>query len=148
MCHGQKINQGPSLGDKCPEEVSLSVLGRGSPCSLLSHHFLLDTNRASAPGHPTPPGAHDHLLATAPLLCAASSQMCTTATPRSLPPPRPETREVGKGKVSPALRRNARVCQKTKPVPFATHQLLLPQKRGEEGGRERGGHFVTRKEKP
>lgn len=42
---------------------------------------------------------------------------------------------MGKGKVSPALHRNVRVCQKTKPVPFATHQLLLPQKRGEgEGG--------------
>lgn len=66
----------------------------------------------------------------------------------SLPPPHPERREVGKGKVSPALCRNVQVCQKTKPVPFATHQLLLPQKRGEEGGRERGGHFVTRKEKP
>lgn len=147
MCRDHKINQGPSLGDKCPEEASLSVLGWGRPCTLLSHHFLLDTNLAGAPGHPTPPGAHGHLLAAAPLLCAASSPNVHRSN-SSLPSPRPETREVGKGKVSPALRRNAQVCQKTKPVPFATHQLLLPQKQGEEGGRERGGHFVTRKEKP
>lgn len=151
-------------------------LGRGSPCALLygiaasgiaffpsAFNWLLDTSlpRHSGPSHPLP-SAHHHLLAAtphSPALIPRPPRLHNPFVPfyplgrnsvacPSLPPPGPERRELGKGKVSPALCRNVQVCQKTKPVPFATHQLLLPQKRGEEGGREHGGHFVTRKEKP
>ena len=157
--------------DKGKEKVSLLDLGRGSPCTLLYGiaasciaFFLHSSTQASPafraipppPQHPSPSAHHNPTQPGPDPSSTAAPQPFVPFYPLgrnsdacpSLPPPCPERREVGKGKVSPALCRNVQVCQKTKPVPFATHQLLLPQKRGEEGGRERGGHFVTRKGKP
>lgn len=143
---------------------ALSFMGL-LPLALLSSPSLQTVARHKPPWHLEPshplPSAHHHLLTTtphssAPIPCPLQihSPLChfipsavtLPLAPRS--PFSPGKARGGEGKGFPSSVQKCSSVSKDKACPLCNPPAAAATKAGRGGGWERGGHFVTRKEKP